>query len=154
MSGESKWISVGAVLAGLAVVAGAFAAHGLDDYFARRYADAEPKTVGGREIPAAVKYLEDFKTGARYQMYHALGLIAVGLLPASGRRRWLEAAGWSFLSGIVLFSGSLYVLTLTGETRWGAVAPFGGTLMIVGWLALAVAACPCRAATDPPSTDA
>ena len=74
-------------------------------------------------------------------MYHGLGLLAVGLLSMRRPSKSLQVAGWSFLLGIVLFSGSLYVLTLTGETRWGAVAPIGGVLLIVGWVALAIAAC-------------
>lgn len=134
-------------MACVAVIAGAFGAHGLDNYFAEKYASAETKTVSGHTIPASYKYLEDFKTGARYQMYHALGLIAVGLLSQARRKRSLQIAGWSFTLGIVLFSGSLYALTLSGITKFGMVAPIGGTLMIVGWAALAVAACPCGTKT-------
>jgi uncharacterized membrane protein YgdD (TMEM256/DUF423 family) len=134
------WIAIGAVLAGLAVVNGALAAHLLDGYFAKKYAGGEPKSVAGIEVALALKRLQDFRTGAEYQMYHALGLIAVGLLSRVRSRRALDAAGWSFLLGIVLFSGSLYVLTLTGTTWWGAVTPVGGVLFIIGWLALAIAA--------------
>jgi uncharacterized membrane protein YgdD (TMEM256/DUF423 family) len=134
------WFRIGAVLGGLAVAFGAFAAHGLDDYFAKKYQDSAPKTVAGFEVRASWKYLQDFKTGAEYQMYHSLVLLAVGLAAArASRRRTLDVAGWCFLLGIVLFSGSLYVLTLTGDKYWGAVTPFGGVLFLVGWAALAAA---------------
>ena len=81
-----------------------------------------------------------FETGARYQMYHALALLGVGL--AAGR--WpggaVTAAGWLFVAGTVLFAGSLYLLALTG-TRWlGAVTPLGGVAFLAGWAALAWAA--------------
>ena len=144
---SKSWLTIGAVLAGLAVVLGAFAAHGLDTYFAEKYATASPKTVAGFPVPASWKYLHDFKTGVEYQMYHALGLVAVGVLSLSQPRRALQFAGWSFLLGIVFFSGSLYALALTGETRFGMVAPIGGVLFIVGWLALAAAVFPCSIAT-------
>jgi uncharacterized membrane protein YgdD (TMEM256/DUF423 family) len=135
------WFRIGAVLGGLAVAFGAFAAHGLDDYFAKKYRDLPPKTTAGFDVPASWKYLQDFKTGAEYQMYHSLALLAVGL--ATGRttkRRALDLAGWCFLLGIVLFSGSLYALTLTGDKYWAFVTPFGGVLFLVGWAALAFAA--------------
>lgn len=144
MSSSKSWLIVGALLAGLAVVQGAFAAHRLDTRFAEQYAEASPKTVAGFSVPTSWKYLQDFKTGAEYQMYHALGLIAVGLLGfANASTRWMIISGWSFLLGIVFFSGSLYALTLTGITRFGMIAPIGGTLFIIGWVALAMAARTC-----------
>lgn len=141
MRSSLPWFRIGAVLGGLAVTFGAFAAHGLDDYFAKKYRDLPPKTVAGFAVPASWKYLQDFRTGAEYQMYHALALVAVGLAAARAtRRRALDVAGWSFLLGIVLFSGSLYALTLTGDKYWAFVTPFGGVLFLVGWAALAFAA--------------
>jgi len=135
------WFRIGALLGGLAVAFGAFAAHGLDDFFAKKYRDVAPKKTAGFEVPASWKYLQDFKTGAEYQMYHSLALLAVGLAAARAtRRRALDLAGWSFLLGIVLFSGSLYALTLTGATYWVFVTPIGGTLFLVGWGALVFAA--------------
>ena len=134
----NRWLSTGAVLAGLAVAAGAFAAHGLDGYFATKYA-GETRLVAGREVPRSEKTLHDFKTGAEYQMYHSLALLAVGLLAERRPTRWLTVAGWTFLAGIVLFSGSLYLLTLTGVTKWGMVTPIGGVLFLIGWAALALA---------------
>lgn len=126
----------GAALAGLAVVTGAFAAHGLDDVLIEKYQDLPDKMIAGQPFAASYKYLQDFKTAAEYQMYHALGLLAVGLLSLRGRRRSLEVAGWSFLIGIMLFSGSLYLLVLSGVFKLGAVTPFGGVTFIVGWVAL------------------
>jgi uncharacterized membrane protein YgdD (TMEM256/DUF423 family) len=135
------WFRIGAVLAALGVACGAFAAHGLDQYFPKKYGDLPPKKVAGMEVPTSWKYLQDFKTGAEYQMYHSLGLLAVGLAAArASRRRALDAAGWCFLLGIVLFSGSLYVLTLTGDTHWAIATPIGGVLFLIGWAVLAFTA--------------
>ena len=136
---SQSWTRIGAVLAGLAVLMGAFGAHGIDSYFVKKY-EGQTRTVTGVEMPAAQKYLADFNTGVRYHMWHALGIIAVGLLSAARPRRPLQVAGWSFLGGIVLFSGALYVLTITGQRGPGMVAPIGGTLYIVGWFALAIGA--------------
>jgi uncharacterized membrane protein YgdD (TMEM256/DUF423 family) len=151
MCSAKSWVANGAILAGLAVVIGAFAAHGLDGFVVEKYGDASPKTVAGFSVPASWKYLEDFKTGAEYQMYHALGMIVVGLLARGEARKSLQAAGWCFLLGIVFFSGSLYALTLTGETKLGMIAPIGGTLFIVGWVLLAIGACGCLSAKAPES---
>lgn len=115
------WIILGAVNAFVAVAAGAFAAHGLR-------AKLEPRM------------LEVFETGARYQMYHALALLVVGWLASQSSSAVTTAAGWCFLAGIVLFSGSLYALTTTGLTKLGAITPLGGTLFLVGWALVIVAA--------------
>jgi uncharacterized membrane protein YgdD (TMEM256/DUF423 family) len=134
------WFRIGAVLGGLAVAFGAFAAHGLDDYFAKKYRDMPPKSAAGFEVPASWRYLQDFKTGAEYELYHSLALLAVGLAAGHAmKRRALDLAGWCFLLGIALFSGSLYALTLTGNRYWAFVTPFGGLLFLVGWAALAFA---------------
>ena len=106
---------VGAILGGLAVATGAFGAHALSD------------------LPQ--KDQDSFATGAEYQMYHALALLLTGILAQLGYRAAL--ASWCFLLGTLMFSGSLYLLVLT-DTRWlVAITPIGGTLMIIGWLALA-----------------
>jgi len=128
-----------ALLAGLAVGTGAFAAHGLDKVFTEKYA-GQTRTVAGETIPLSRKFLADFKTGAEYQMYHALGLFAVAALAAQRPSRRAHIAGWCLLLGCVLFSGSLYVLTLTGVTKWGAVTPMGGLFFLIGWLMLLLAA--------------
>lgn len=135
---QSRWTTIGAVLAGLAVAAGAFAAHGLDKVFTEKYA-GQTRVVAGETVPLSKKFLGDFKTGAEYQMYHALGLLAVGAITAQRPSRLASIAGWSFVLGIALFSGSLYVLTLTGVTKWGMVTPIGGVFFLIGWAALAVA---------------
>jgi len=139
---SKSWTWIGAVIAGLAVVMGAFGAHGVDGYFAEKYAD-QTKEIAGGQIPAAQKYLRDFNTAADYQMYHGLALLAVGLLSTMKPKRSLQIAGWSFVGGVVLFSGSLYVLTLTGNTKLGMITPIGGLLFLVGWVALAIGTCPC-----------
>ncbi|HET6425326.1 MAG TPA: DUF423 domain-containing protein [Planctomycetaceae bacterium] len=133
------WMMVGAILAGLAVACGAFAAHGLDTQFVKQY-EGKTRVVAGREIPLAEKFLRDFRTGAEYQMYHGLALIALGLLCQSRPSRAANVAGWCFLAGIILFSGSLYILTLTGVTKWGMITPIGGVFFLVGWAAFAIAA--------------
>lgn len=121
--GSMRWpIVAGAVLGLLAVMAGAFGAHGL-----RQVVDS--------------RGLEVFQTAVTYQMYHAIGLILLGILSAVGlRRRILSMAAGFFLAGIVLFSGSLYLLVLT-DIRWvGPVTPLGGLCFMVGWVLVAVAA--------------
>ena len=144
------WLATGAVMAGLAVILGAFGAHGLDKHFQNKYADVPPKQITGHEVPAAYKYMQDYKTGVRYHMWHALGLLAVGLAANERKRRSFQIAGWCFSLGIVFFSGALYVLTVMGSKwlgiTWGLVAPLGGTLMIVGWFALALGVCGCGSA--------
>ena len=133
----SRWLVVGSILGGLAVGLGAFAAHGLDKVFVEKYS-GQTRVVAGETVPLSKKFLNDFMTGTEYQMYHSLALLAVGLM-AQRRRSWrLSAAGVSFTLGIVLFSGSLYVLTLTGVTKWGMVTPLGGVAFLAGWLLLAI----------------
>jgi len=108
----------GAVSAFLAVAAGAFGAHALR-----------------ARLPADL--LAVFETAARYQMYHALALLGVAILAARWPGMPLRAAGWLFIGGTVVFSGSLYLLALSG-TRWlGAITPVGGLLFLAGWIALA-----------------
>lgn len=75
-----------------------------------------------------------FETGVRYQMYHALALIAAGLMSQFADHQYLKYAGGSFIIGIVLFSGSLYAMTFTGAGIFGAVTPFGGISFLAGWL--------------------
>lgn len=135
----SRWITVGAILCGFAVASGAFGAHWLDKIFAEKYA-GKTRVVAGATVPLAAKFLHDFKTGTEYQMYHGLGLIAVGVLVDRRKSRLANLAGWSFSAGILLFSGSLYLLTLTGVTKWGAVTPLGGAAFLLGWGLLAGAA--------------
>jgi len=119
---DGFWVQVGAVWGFLAVAMGAFGAHGLKD----RLAELGQATT--------------FQTAAQYQMYCALALLAVGLLELTGRSGVAASiAGWGLLTGSLIFSGSLYVLALSGLRWLGAITPFGGVAMLVGW-ALAVAA--------------
>lgn len=138
MSGR-YWISIGALFCGLSVGLGAFAAHGLDKVFSEKYADGT-RVVAGQTVPLATKFLNDFKTGAEYQMYHGLALIGLGLVIERRSSRAAQAAAWSFAIGNVLFAGSLYILTLTGVTKWGAVTPLGGLAYLIGWTLFLVAA--------------
>jgi len=118
---ERVFVGLGALSALVSVAAGAFGAHALRE----------------RLTP---DMLAVFETAARYQMYHALGLLAV----AWAFGRWpggaAVAAGWLFVGGTVLFCGSLYLLTLTGQRWLGAITPLGGLAFIAGWAALAWAA--------------
>lgn len=127
------WIMLGAILAGLAVASGAFGAHLLKDAVKGWYPDESLQ----------IKRLGDWETAARYQMYHALGLLAIGLVmqvfPKSGGSL-LNAGAICLLLGTVLFSGSLYLLVVTGVTKWGAVTPLGGLLYLAGWGLFAAAA--------------
>lgn len=116
---SSPWFAAGAVAAAVGVALGAFGAHGLKS---RVTADL----------------LAVFETGVRYQMYHALALLAVGWIATRTPGPWVSASGWLFLAGIVIFSGSLYVMTLTGAKWLGAITPLGGLCFILGWLVLAV----------------
>lgn len=125
-----RWAMVGAISAGIAVAAGAFGAHAL-----RARVDE--------------RALEVWETAARYQMYHALALFVVAWLseraPLAGDAPMgrlsgssVRLAGWAFVGGTVLFSGSLYLMTLTGMTWLGAVTPLGGVGFLVGWGCIAV----------------
>ena len=136
MTGRN-WLLWGAILGGLSVALGAFAAHRLDKVFVEKYA-GQTRVVAGETVPLPKKFLNDFKTGAEYQMFHSLALLAVGLLVDRRASRALTVAGWAFIVGIILFSGSIYILTLTGVTKWGMVTPMGGVAFLVGWTALAV----------------
>lgn len=112
------FLALGALFAGLAVAAGAFGAHGLE----------------GRVSPDR---LDTFQTAVTYQMYHALALLVVGWVASQGWSPLIHWAGYSFLAGIVVFSGSLYVLVLT-DTPWlGAVTPLGGAAFVAGWILFA-----------------
>jgi len=126
---ERLFFAAGALLAGLAVAAGAFGSHGLQ----------------GR---LSAERMEVYQVAVRYQMFHALGCLAaawaVRRYPGSASR----AAGWLFLAGILVFSGSLYALVLS-ELRWlGAITPLGGLAFLAGWLSLALAALRARSSAS------
>ncbi|MDH2358405.1 DUF423 domain-containing protein [Priestia megaterium] len=112
----------GAINAMLAVALGAFGAHGLEGKISE-------------------KYLEVWKTGVQYQMFHAMGLFVIAfLLSKFPQSSLLTASGWIMFAGIVLFSGSLYVLSTSGIKVLGAITPLGGVAFIVAWILIVVAA--------------
>lgn len=129
MSGKT-WLIVGAILGALSVGSGAFGAHWLKDEIPKWYAEPELQ----------VKRLGDWETAARYQMYHALAIIAVGLAMGSSTGRMWNASAICFMLGTAIFSGSLYCLVISTNRLWGAVTPVGGLLMILGWVLFALAA--------------
>ena len=115
------FLVLGALSGFVSVAAGAFGAHALKQRL-------------------APDLLAAFETGARYQMFHALALVAVGLLATRAPSQVLTVAGWLFVAGTLLFSGSLYALALLGVRGLGAVTPLGGLALLCGWLALGWAA--------------
>ncbi len=137
----SRWIKIGATLVCLAIGLGAWAAHGLENTIAIQY-EGMTKVVAGQTVPAVTKYVGDFKTAAEYQLSQGLGLILLGLLVERRPNRVLRAAGVCILLGTLLFSGSLYVLVLTGISKLGAITPIGGVLMLVGWALIVHGVCP------------
>jgi uncharacterized membrane protein YgdD (TMEM256/DUF423 family) len=118
---DRTFVLAGAIAGLIAVAFGAFGAHGLR----------------GRLAP---DMLAVFETGVRYHMYHALALLLVAALAPRLPGKAIVSAGWLFVAGIVLFSGSLYVLAVTGVTALGAITPIGGVAFLAGWVALAIAA--------------
>jgi len=118
---DRTFFALGSVLAFLGIAAGAFAAHGLKGHL-------------------TADQLDIWETGARYHMYQSLGLLGV----AWATTRWpggaTTAAGWLFVAGVILFSGSLYLLAVTHVRVLGAITPIGGVCFLVGWALLALAA--------------
>jgi uncharacterized membrane protein YgdD (TMEM256/DUF423 family) len=108
----------GALVALIGVATGAFGAHGLRPLLSEHM-------------------LNVFETGVRYHLFHALGILAAGLSLASAPIRYFQLAAWAFFLGIVLFSGSLYALSISGVRALGIITPFGGLCFIVGWGLLA-----------------
>jgi uncharacterized membrane protein YgdD (TMEM256/DUF423 family) len=119
---DRVFLVLGATSAFIGVAAGAFGAHAL-------------------RAALSPELLDTFETGVRYELYHALGLLAVGIVLARfsiDGSPWLVAAGWLFVAGSLLFSGSLYALALTGVRALGAITPLGGVAFLLGWAAFAV----------------
>lgn len=119
---DKTFTLLGALFAGIAVALGAFGAHAL-------------------RVRLTPDQLATFETGVRYHMYHALALLAVAMVVG----RWSSSvlatvAGWCFVAGILLFSGSLYLLSLGGARGLGAITPVGGVAFLAGWACLALAA--------------
>ncbi|MGD8342772.1 MAG: DUF423 domain-containing protein [Desulfobacterales bacterium] len=118
---ERLFLVFGTLSALVGVGAGAFGAHGLK----------------GRLDP---EMLSIFEVGARYQMYHAFALIAAAWLQTKWPSKLVTIGGWMFVAGTILFSGSLYMLSMTGEKWLGMITPFGGLAFMAGWACLAWAA--------------
>jgi uncharacterized membrane protein YgdD (TMEM256/DUF423 family) len=114
---------IGSILAGIAVATGAFGAHGL-------------KNIVSAEM------LDTWDTAVRYQMFHALGFLALAWTVSHwpAQTNLISLGGWLFLAGVLLFSGSLYILVLSGARWLGAITPFGGVAFVAGWVCLALAA--------------
>ncbi|HKK45756.1 MAG TPA: DUF423 domain-containing protein [Balneolaceae bacterium] len=118
---QKLFLTIGSIAMALAVSLGAFGAHGLK----------------GR---LSAEMLDIFQTGVTYNFYHAIGLLIIGVvayhLPESGLLKW---SGWLMIAGIIIFSGSLYILSLSGIRWLGAITPIGGLCFIISWLLLALA---------------
>jgi len=119
---DKIFFTIGSLLAGFSVALGAFGAHALRERLDERM-------------------LANFETGARYQMYHALALLAVAWAVSRFPISQLPVyAGWLFVAGVILFSGSLYLMAFTGQRWLGAVTPLGGVAFMVGWVCLIMTA--------------
>ena len=117
---DTTFLLVGSLLGFLGVAAGAFGAHGLRSRL-------------------STDMLAVFETAVRYQMYHVFALLIVATaIGRLGDARLLSLAGWFFVAGIFLFSGSLYALALSGVTTLGAITPLGGLAFLIGWACLAI----------------
>jgi uncharacterized membrane protein YgdD (TMEM256/DUF423 family) len=115
------FLMAGALLGGLSVAIGAFGAHAL------------------KKVLEQNKYTEVFETGVRYQFFHAIALCIIGILIIQMPHKYLTYAGYAFIIGTLIFSGTLYVLSLTGIRWLGAITPLGGTAFIIGWVLLFLA---------------
>ncbi|HFC91675.1 MAG TPA: DUF423 domain-containing protein [Leucothrix mucor] len=116
----NKFLALGSVFALLAVIIGAFGAHGLE------------KSIIDE------KMLARFNTGVEYQFYHAFGILVVAILLQNKKSRLLNSAGVAFIFGIILFSGSLYGYVLTGSKTLAMITPVGGLAFIIGWILLVI----------------
>lgn len=116
---DKTFFAIGAIVAALGVALGAFGAHGL-------------------KATLSADMLANFETGVRYQMYHALALLAVALAYARWSQPFISVSGWLFVVGIAIFSGSLYLLSITGMRWLGAITPVGGVAFIAGWVCLVI----------------
>ncbi len=123
MPPERLFFAIGSLLGLLAVALGAFGSHGLAAYFA-----AHPDLQS------------PFDTGLRYHMLHALALLATAWALTQWRSALLPWAGWLFVAGVIVFSGSLYILSLTGIRWLGAITPIGGVAFVAGWALLGIGA--------------
>jgi len=118
---SARWIRMGSFFMASGILVGAFGTHALKNTL------SDPmKSV--------------FETAVRYQLLHGLGLFIVAWLISQSPKRTLLIAGWAFAIGILLFSGSLYLLALTNAHAWGILTPFGGLAFLVGWISIGLSA--------------
>ena len=124
------WLVVGGIMGLTGVGLGAFGAHGLE------------AALGGWGLDQTeqMKRMDNWEAAARYQMYHALALLAVGLLELHSPRWTFHAVGVAFTSGVLFFSGCLFAYVLSGAKTFAMLVPIGGVLLMVGWLLLLVGA--------------
>ena len=115
------FLIAGGVFGGLAVMIGAFGAHALK----------QTLEASGR--------IDTFETAVKYQFYHALALLLLGIIMMNLKHTFFTYSGYSFMIGTIIFSGSLYILCLTGITKFGMITPIGGLFMIAGWVFLILA---------------
>ncbi len=108
----------GTIFGGLAVAIGAFGAHAL------------------KNLLMSTGRTETFETAVKYQFYHALALLLLGILMFQLKHQFFQYAGYSFIIGVFIFSGSLYLLCLSGITKFGMITPIGGLFLIAGWVFL------------------
>jgi len=112
---QKIFLIIASLLGALTVAVGAFGAHGL------------------KEILEQNNRFANFETAVKYQFYHVFALFIAAILMDKYSEKMMTYAGYSFMGGILFFSGSLYILSLTNVTKWGAVTPIGGLLFIIGW---------------------
>ena len=117
---QKIFLSIAGIIGLLSVAIGAFGAHGL------------------KKVLEENNRLPNFETAVKYQFYHVFALIAVALLMDKYSEKMMIYAGYSFIAGILIFSGSLYILSLTNITKWGAVTPIGGLFFIIGWVLMII----------------
>jgi uncharacterized membrane protein YgdD (TMEM256/DUF423 family) len=143
MQRYQTWLVLGAVFGCLGVILGSYGAHGLEDQLRKQgmpRAESETRPSDGAAEGQIADKLQDWETATRYQMYHALAQLAVGLMAARRCGLAVHRAGFALALGTVLFSGFLYAYVL-GAPKWVVhVVPFGGVLLIIGWICLIVAA--------------
>jgi len=117
---HKTFLILASTLGALTVMIGAFGAHALKAHLTK---------IGRIDV---------FETAVKYQFYHTIAIFLLGLLLLKVEHRFLHFSGYFFSAGILIFSGSLYMLCLTNVGKWGAVTPFGGLLLIAGWIMMAV----------------
>lgn len=117
---HKTFLILASILGALTVMIGAFGAHALKNHLTK---------IGRAEV---------FETAVKYQFYHTVAIFLLGLLLLKVEHRFLHLSGYFFSVGIIIFSGSLYMLCLTNVGKWGAVTPIGGLLLIAGWILMAI----------------